>query len=377
MATSDEFSAVVLFEPERDPDLRGVAAALTRALAAEEEEGEPVGEPSRGGAGGVIALPVPEPSPARLDEASVVIALDSRSAVRAREAGVPRVVLVEPRLTLEADRTLDVDLVLVAHEALVEEAARRGLSARASGPIAPDEWTKSSERAALAADLGLRAEVPWVVVRAAALEDDPAAALVQLALVRERCVWLFDVGGDAELARRLRRRVPGYALDALMFADGPESRRCYQAADAVLGALHGPEMIRALAVGAAPVALPPRAEDVHVANALEHAGIVSVADAAATLAVTLDAALGAGALTKAREAGARLDAGSGARRAVELVRKLIRGELEPSEVSGLPRGIERLSQPEPERLPERPERVDELDRSVDEELAALRKKLGL
>ena len=368
MTTRDEPSIVVLFEPADDPDLRGVAAALERALATPDEVDD---EPSS-----AIALPVPDRASARLEPADVVIALDAASAARARASGVRRVVLLVPRLELEAPAD-DVDLVLVTHEALVEEAQRLGLRARSCGPIARDEWTPSLERAALKAELGLDAGVPWVVVRAAALADDPAAALVQLALVRERCVWLFDVGADAELARTLRRRVPGYALDAVMFADGSEALPCYRAADAVLGALHGPEMIRALSVGASLIAVPTRAEDVRVADALEAAGVASVADTPAMLAVAIDAALEPRALARAREAGAHLDAAHGTERAVSIAKKLGRGELEASAASGLPRGIERLSEPEAEKAAGRPRRSGDLDASVDEELAALRKKLGL
>ena len=384
MATPDEPSIVLLFEPADDPDLRGVAAALERALAAPvdaddepssvitERSGATVGS----GAAHVIALPVPDGASTRLEGADVAIALDPVSAARARASGVRRVVLFAPRLELDAPEDADADLLLVTHEALVEEAQRGGLRARSCGPVARDEWTPAEDRAALKAELGLDAAVPWVVVRAAALADDPAAALVQLALVRERCVWLFDVGGDAELARTLRRRVPGYALDAVMFADGPDALPCYRAADAVLGALHGPEMIRALSVGAALIAVPARARDVRVADALEAGGAASVADTSTMLAVAIDAALEPRALARAREAGARLDATCGAARAVAIAKKLGRGELEPSASSGLPRGLERLSEPETERAAA-PRRRGDLEASVDEELAALRKKLGL
>jgi hypothetical protein len=95
------------------------------------------------------------------------------------------------------------------------------------------------------------------------------------------------------------------------------------------------------------------------------------------LAVAIDAALEPRALAKAREAGARLDAGNGAQRAVDIVRKLVRGELEASAARGLPRGIERLSEAEAERAASRPRRSSDVDASVDEELAALRTKLGL
>lgn len=359
---NDALSAVVLFEPPGDAHLRGVAAALKRELAA----GEP--PPPEVSA---IALPVVDETRARLERAEVVIALDAASAERARAAGVPQVVLLVPRLDVRAlELDVEVDLVLVAHEALAAEAVRRGLRAHVSGPVAPEGWSPAADRKAAKAELGFGADTPHVVVRAGALEDDPAAALVQLSLVRASCVWLFDVDADAELAQRLRQRVPGYGLDASMFADGPDALRCYRAADVVLGALHGPEAIRALAVSAALVAVPPRTDELRLAHALEVADVAEVADAPATLAVTLDRVLEG-------ETSAPAPALDGAERAVTLVRQLVRGELEAA-ASGLPTGIERLSERDdkPESAPPAPPRSD-LDASVDAELAALRKKHGL
>jgi hypothetical protein len=365
---SDDLSAVVLFDPPGDADVRGIAAALSRELVPNEEDLTPL----RGAS--PIALPVPDRTP-RLDAADVVVALDLASAVRAREVGARRVVLLTPRFAVEDAAQADADLVLVTHDALAVDAAR---AARSCGPIAPEGWTPPRDREVLRRELNLGATGPWVVVRAAAIDKDPAAALVQLSLVRAPCLWLFDVGADAELARALRRRVPGYGLDAVMFADGPEALRCYQAADAVLGALDGPEAMRALATGAAFVALPPRADQVRVAHALESEGIADVADASATLAVTLDRALDPSALARSRSAGARLDAPGGARRAAELVRKLVRGELDARGASGLPLGIERLSEREaPPRSEPPPTLREDLDATVNAELAALRKKLGL
>lgn len=378
----DDLSAVVLFERRDDPDLAALAAALLREL------GEPEDEPEAPDVGGTfIALPVAEEtSPARLDRARVAVALDAASARRAREAGVPRVVALFPRLALDWEGELDVDLVIVAHEALVEDVVGRGVPPsriRNLGPVAPEGWTPASDRAALRTSLGLREDAPWVVVRASAFEDDPAATLVQLSLVRVDAVWLFDVGSDPELARTLRRRVPGYGLDAVMFADGPDARRAYQAADAVLGRLEGAEVVRAWSVGAALVALPPRSHQLRLAHMLETAGVVEVADAAATLAVSLDRVLEAEPLAKARAAAAGLEAPQGAARVASVVRQLARGEL-PLGGAGLPVGLERLSELErtraarPDRpaAPTRPTR-DDVDAKVDEELAALRRRLGL
>lgn len=375
--------AAILFERREDPDLRALAAALRRELGELEDDREPTE------VGGLIALPVVEESSAdaSLDRARVAVVLDAASARRAREAGVPRVVALVPRFGLEWEGELEADLVLVPHEALIDDVVARGISplrVRNVGPMAPEGWEASSDRAALRASLGPRVEVPWVVVRAAALEDDPAAALVQLSLVRSDPVWLFDVGGDPELARVLRRRVPGYGLDAVMFADGPDALRAYQAADAVLGRVEGPEVVRAMAVGAAVVTLPPRSEQLRLAHVLETLGIADVADAPATLAVTLDRALESVRLAKAREVVRGLSAGEGARHVASIVRQLGRGELSLAG-TGLPVGLERLSELErsrpaasrPERpAPARPSR-DDVDAKVDEELAALRRRLGL
>ncbi len=221
-----------------------------------------------------------------------------------------------------------------------------------------------------------------MVVRAGAIEDDPVATLVQLSLVRVDAVWLFDVGRDPELSRLLRRRVPAHGLDALMFADA-DARRVYAAADAVLGRIEGPEAVRALAVGAAFAALPPRRAQARLAHVLETAGLVDVADAAATLAVTLDRVLSAHSLSRARSSEAHQEAAGGAQRVAAAVRQLARGELAEVRATGLPDGLERLSEADrseprdeaPE--PSAPAGKDDLDTQVDEELAALRRKLGL
>lgn len=367
-----DLRAAVLYERRDDPDLRGIAAALTRALGTDDGEDAPTG---------AIALPAPDDGAPRVDRADVVIALDGASAHRAKELGAARVVALLPWLTLDWDDALDVDLVLVAHEALAADVVSRGANAarvHACGPIAPEGWGPAADRAALRT--AARPDAPWVIVRGAAIEDDPAPALVQLSLVGPDVVWLFDVGGDPELARMLRRRVSGYGLDALMFADGPDALRAYQAADAVLGRVHGPEAIRAISVGAALVAMPPRESDLRVAHVLETAGIVDFADAPATLAVTLDAALEKAALENARAASAKLDAGAGAARAAELVTKLVRGEIGTAGRAGLPAGLERISELDrarTEKASERPAPRHDVDKQVDDELAALRKKLGL
>lgn len=384
--TSDP-EAVVLVERE-EPDARRIAAALRRALERGGEEPEVAEEPAAGGP--AIALPAEEeedgaPAAPRLEGADVAVVLDAASAARARAAGVPQVVAMLPFLTVDWDGELDADLVLVPHEALIPDAVERGAPrarVRSVGPVAPEGWGPAEDRVALRDGLELAPETPAVVVRAAALDrDDLAPALVQLSLARRPTAWLFDVGLDADLARALRRHVPGYGLDARMFADGPEALRAYQAADVVLGRLEGPEAIRAFAVGAALATVAPARGQLRLAHVVETSGLATVADAAATLAVTVDAACDREALDAGRRRSAALDAAGGAERAATLVRDLVRGELGAAgPAAGLPRGLERLSEPDEakrrEAAPEPPSRADE-DRSVDEELAALRKRLGL
>ena len=377
-------SAVVLFE-RSEPEVRQIAAALERALGSDAGPDEPTTHTP-------IALPAddggPVRPPLRLRDADVAVVLDAESAERARDAGVRWIVAVCPFLAVEWEEPLVADLVLVAHEAAIEDAVERGAQrerVRVCGPIAPDGWGPSEDRDALRAELGLRADVPWVVVRAGALDrDDVAPGLVQLSLVRVDVAWLFDVGIDPDLARTLRRLAPGYGLDATMFSEGQDTLRCYQAADAVFGRLEGAEAIRAFAVGAALTTVAPSRDQLRLAHLGETAGLAAVADAAASVAAGLDAALGGAELARARAASLALDARGSAARAAGFIGELARGEVGGGPVAaGLPRGLERLSDADserPARLPTRaepPKRDDDLEKKVDEELAALRAKLGL
>lgn len=378
-------SAIVLFE-RTEPEVRDIAAALERALGSDAGADEPAPTATP------IALPAddggPVRPPPRLRDAEIAVVLDAESAERARDAGVRRIVAVCPFLAVDWDEPLVADLVLVAHEAAIEDAVACGARrerVRVCGPIAPDGWGPAGDRDALRAELGLRPEVPWVVVRASALEkDDLAPSLVQLSLVKVDAAWLFDVGTDPDLSRALRRHVPGYGLDATMFSDGQDALRAYQAADVVFGRLDGPEAIRAFAVGAALATVAPERDQLRLAHLVEESGLAAVADAAATVAVTLDAALTAEELARGRASSLGVDAKGAAERAVAFIHELARGELGGSPVAaGLPRGLERLSEPDverPARVPDTSERQrkdQDLDKKVDEELAALRAKLGL
>ena len=368
----DELSALVLTESD-DPDLAAVARAVQHALGALPEAGAQEADP-----GAPIALPLGAELPAQLRDARVVVALDPEADELAREADVATRVVLFPHWGLRWTGPLDADLVLVAHEGLVADAGALGASrgrVRVVGPVAPSEWAPHADRAAIRQELGIVGSC--AVVRAEALDrHDLAPSLVQLSLVRGDCTWLFDVGTNPALARELRRRVPGYGLDALMFADGESALASYQAADVVLGRLEGPEVLRALAVGASVVAVAPRSSEARVAHMLETEGLAQIADAAATLAVTLDAALSPEAVARGRAAALATDPAGGAERVATRVRELLAGELSAAPPTGLPAGLERLDAGD-EGLRDGPPPSDDADKAVDDELAALRAKLGL
>lgn len=383
---ADERLTAVLVQDEGSFE-GDVARALRRGLGAEAAP-----EDDDGGAS-PIALPLGDdeaaPLPVRVEKADLAIVLDPPSLELARRAGVPEVVALWSRLDADWDGELDADLVLVCHDALVDDAVRLGVPRKRVvpvGPVAPDGWSPADDRAALREARELPKETPIVVVRAEALaRDDLAPALVQLSLVSREVLWLFDVGRDPELARSLRRHVPGYGLDAIMFADGDEALPAYQLADLVLGSFDGPEAIRAFAVGAGLVSVPPRRDRLRLAHAVETAELAEVADAGPTLAVTLEAALAPTAMEAARQASERLDAVNGVARVVAEVRALMRGERGGRGLPvGLPQGLERLSDAEeapsrerPASEPPEPGSGGDLDEAVDEELERLREKLGL
>lgn len=279
------------------------------------------------------------------------------------------------------------DLVLVPHQAMVGDMLLAGFPrARVVvvGPLpflSPDEAT-APDRRARRAELGLPQDQKVVVVDARALADrDLPKRLVQLSLVRQRTSWLFDVGEDAELARTLRSRVSGYGIDAWMFAGGGEADRYWAAADAAVADLGSMAAIRALVSAIGLVALPPAEGLARLAPQLEAASLVAVADAEATLAVTIDGGLTEDALLQQARAMSALEPSESISRVQQAVVALHEQRASGHVPSGLPKGLERLGEAD-ERLAAseadrgKPSRSD-LDARVERELDALRQKHGL
>lgn len=300
---------------------------------------------------GLMTMPPPANlnEPDALHEADAVVALDARAMDRARSAGVPFRVALLPSFDLGwAGDLADADLVLVAHAGLVDEVVRRGATADAVevvGPIGPPGFVPAVDVSALRRELGLPSGKSIVLVPSDSLvEHDLTQIVVQLTLVSSPAVFLFDVGQDLETAEMLRRLVPGYGLDAFMFADCAGAEKFWQAADVVFARARGPEAIRGLAVGAPLLLMSPGRSDAHAVSALRQSGAASVIEAASMVAPVLDQALGPAALSLAKSAARLLDAASAPERTAVRVHKAWKRARGGSSLipRGLPIGLERL-----------------------------------
>lgn len=327
-----------------------------------------------------------------LQMADAVVALDPGSLEHARSVGVEVVVAVLPGLDIAwAEGIANSDAIAVAHPLLAEEVIRRGAPRGrvvVTGIVPPAGYAAPTDRA----ELRERFEIPdgsrVVLVPIAALDDeDFAPLLVQLSLVDGLVTVLFDVGDEPDVAEMLRRSVPGHGLDARMFADGPDAAELWQLADVVLARARGPEAVRALAVGAPVLVLARgRAEEI-ATQVLVTTGAGVVVEALATLAVVVDAALEPATLAKRRAAVGALDLERAPERLARCVQEAWRRRrdaLGPS-LKGLPAGLERIAD-EPgatggrgSRVPTVPPgpaaREDDMEKRIDAELEALKKRL--
>ncbi len=321
-----------------------------------------------------------------LHAADVAVVLDSGSLERAREAGARFCVAVAPGLDLGFGPELaDADRVVVAHEQLVPLAARLGVPrdrVDVGGPVAPRGYAPAADRAALRRELGVPETLPIVLVSSGTFDVHGAEMLfVQLGLVRDGVGFVFDVGDDAEAAETVRRLVPIHGIEAWMFAEDASEVRHHQLADIALVRARGPEVARALAVGAPLVVLPPGRSDRAIVETLEASGAADAADAVATLAVALDGALDAGALARAREAVEALGMAEGASRVAARVNEAWRewrSRASDAPRRGLPRGFERVSREAPSRASApaiASSETEALEARIDRELAALKQKM--
>lgn len=320
--------------------------------------------------------------------ADAVLALDAAGLVRARAAAVPVRVAVTRGLAARFDGGLeDATHVSIPHAAARSRAGQKpvlvvGL-ASAEQPAVPGPSAEG--RAAARQSAGLDAGARVVVADAAELREvGLRSVLLQLALAEPAPAILFDVRDDVALADALRAELPGYALDAFVFA-GLEREALLPLADLALGRASGAHLERALVAGLPVLPLPAEdAGDELALAVLAACGGAPAPRSLAVLSVALDAELG-----RAPRALAELDVSGVAERLVRATRDAVTAVREgrgPRAV-GLPIGLERVGSREqtatpagaspPEVAPPGgPERdASDLDARIDAELAALKKRL--
>jgi len=270
--------------------------------------------------------------------------------------------------------------VVVPHRRLGDELERRGMprSRIVELPFWPPKgFVRDPDAAARRKGLGLASRV--VVVSGRLVEEVGASLLIQLALVADTS-FLVDVAMDPELARALRRSLPAYELDAWLFAGGDDAATYWQLADIVLAAPESDELARALGVGAG-LCLLGSARGV---NELVEAARLARCATVTTLAVDLETLLLPEGLKASRLEVEALTGGSaeGFWGAVGELVEAVRTE----PAAGLPDGLERIlpfsgeiveSTPRPDIAPKSPPGPSDLDDRINDELAALKRSLGV
>jgi processive 1,2-diacylglycerol beta-glucosyltransferase len=146
-----------------------------------------------------------------------------------------------------------VDLYLVAGEALVPQLVRQGVEAgrvAVTGipidPVFAGSWDRQEEKARL----GLRPDLPCVLVMGGALGMGPLQAVVEaLGHMATPVQLLVVAGNNAVLKGRLARLAPTLANHVRVFGFVQEIHRLMAAADLMIGKAGGLSCAEALAVG--------------------------------------------------------------------------------------------------------------------------------
>lgn len=379
---------VVVLSSHDEPEYREVAAVVGEALAetptrdieapVEERTSRPSFEPM-------------EAADALVEEADAVVALDAESLERAREHGNALCVALLPWLDAVWGGDLqDADLVCVAHRAVADELAARGVPpervAVVGAPLPPD-YAPPADRALARGRAGVPEGHVLLVIPTDALEsDDLGRLLTQLALVRVPLMVLFDVGDDVLVSDSLRRLAPAYGVPSRMFGAGPNRGEFYALADAVVARVRSPEAVRGLAVGAPLMLIDAlRRPGPGVGRALVESGAAfGIESVGTTLAVDLERAFEPERLAAAREAVAAASIRAQPAHLFETIRQAVMARTKRRRRRGLPLGLESLYEPgEPRaepgasgstRPPGRPQESDE--ERIERELRELKSRLG-
>lgn len=319
-----------------------------------------------------------DPTPVAGLDVALACDAEGRSMLGALPAEVARVAFVAAYGAGEEgqDDRAEVDLWAVGHEAVARGLRARGVDEgciAVTGIPVPAGFGAPADRASARAAAGLPDDELVAVVRTEIAADDLGPLLVQLTLLDRRPWILFDVGEDADAAARLRAEVPRSGLRAKMFAAGADAGRFSALGDLVVGPPDPFDVARAFACGAASVVLGRPARG--ALDAVVESGAARVSLAVSRLAADIDLLRAPERLEAARAAARAAAAPQAAPRLAEV---LARAAADRTALAsrrrrqGLPVGLEDLSGPDA-ALPPPPRRPEP---DLDEELAALRRKIG-
>lgn len=303
-------------------------------------------------------------------DATLAFCLDEPSLARATQAGVARRIAVIPTFRRPFDSAAATE-ILVAHDTLRDALpARQKERAHVVGAIAPLGWAPRDARNE--AQESASVAPPAILVPSSMIAEHGATAiLLQLSLVSGEPTVLFDIGLDVEAAEALRRMAPGHGIEGYLFARTDDASAYWGLADIVVTRAHDNEAALAVAVGAGLVLT----DDTPGADALEVSGVATRA-IVSTLAVSIDEALGR--RDVAQQAALDLDSAGTIARIIEIAKRA--ESRAPALPRGLPEGLEPLAKeapkPQDDRPPDAtPEGDDDFEARIEDELAALKKRL--
>jgi hypothetical protein len=268
-------------------------------------------------------------------------------------------------------------------------------------------WIDVAERprAELRRELGLAETGTVVTIDCASLGGDRLSQLlIQLAMVEVQPRFMFDAGGQSDVANQLRRQVPGLGLTGKLINDLARVPAAWRAAEVILG--RGPlaSRLRALAVGAGIIMIDAPAGDLGEGQALAERGAGLTVPLLAASSVLGDAPRLAALARSAAQLGGVVEGGDPLARLAELCLEVTRdrqailaepfADPAPAAVpasrpraASFPPGLEDLGGPLPAAAPPRPPRDLEADiarmkdvaakkqATVDDALAALKARM--
>lgn len=144
------------------------------------------------------------------------------------------------------------------------------------GPMGERSFTEAAgqRRASVRERYGLSGG-PIALVEIGGVGGEIASQVaLQLSLLEEKPLFVFDAGGDAEAAQALRAQVPALELRAKLFGTSRDAPQFWRAADVIVARPRPRAIARALVLGARMVGLAPETEEEEaLIAALERRGL--------------------------------------------------------------------------------------------------------